>query len=92
MGDVFDLDALERDTNGEPFVFRFDSVEYTLPARPDVRFAAAMQEGRYGDALRKLLGREQWATLDASDAPFDDEMFKKVIEAYAEHCGISLPE
>src|SRR4051812_20719228 len=51
----FDLDALVREAEGDPFVFTFDGDDYELAPQPDVRAVAALSAGRLDDALRMLL-------------------------------------
>lgn len=92
MGDVFDLDAVGREAEGEPFVFRFSGTEYTLPSRLDMRAAAAFSAGRLDDGLRTLLGPEQWGQLQAAEGLFDDVALSALLNAYAAHIGITIPE
>jgi hypothetical protein len=92
VGDVFDLDALARDATAEPFHFRFDGREYDLPARPDIRFFAALEAEKLNDALRILLGTGQWDEIMRSEAVLDDTMLAALLKAYLGHVGVELPE
>jgi hypothetical protein len=87
---AFDLDALARETEGEPFTFTFGGDEYELPAQPDVRAITAASAGRVEEMLERLLGADQWARLQASPALLTQEMFKGLLTAYGEHLGIDV--
>lgn len=91
-GEVYDLDALDREADGVAFVFRFDGEDYTLPPHLDIRAAAALEGGRLDDGLRILLGREQWQRLQDAEAVFDDRHLVNLLERYAGHIGVSLGE
>lgn len=90
MSEPFDLDALERDTNAEPFTFRFDGQDYTLPPILDMRAAAHLQEGRLSDCLRTLLGPEQWRRLVEAQATFGFQHLNALLDKYAQHLGMDL--
>jgi hypothetical protein len=92
VGDVFDLDALANEARGEPFHFRFDGHEYDLPARPDIRFFAALDAEKLNDALRILLGAEQWEAIMASPAALDDLTLGGLLRAYLAFVGVEVPE
>lgn len=87
----FNLDSLTAEARGEdtaePFRFRFGGEDYECPPRLDVRAMAAMTEGRIGDALRMLVGEDQWARIEKSPAPFDDRHLKALLNAYMTHQG-----
>jgi len=87
---VFDLDALE--TDGTPFPFRHGGEDYVLPPSIDLRVALAEEAGRVDDALRLLLGDEQWDRIVASEAVFDSAKFLALMEAYKRHLGTTLGE
>lgn len=97
MGDVFDLNALRRETAGEPFQFRLGDEVFELPAQMDQRaallFAAADTDmGKAEQAFRMLLGEDQWQRLlDVPDV-LDLDMLVGLMEAYGEHVGASLGE
>lgn len=86
----FDLDAVIREAEGDPFVFTFAGDDYELPSQPDIRAIAAMSAGRLDQALSSLLGAEQWEQLQAADAVFDTNALQALMEAYAAHGGTSL--
>lgn len=88
----FDLDAVAAEANGEPFEFTFGGDTYTLPPSVDLRVVGALTAGDVTDALRRLLGAEQWAKLDASDAVFTADQFKALFDAYLAHCGMTTGE
>lgn len=92
MGDVFDLDALAHDTKAEPYRFRFDGLEYELPARPDMRFFAALEREHLNEAFRFLMGTEQWDRVMAAEAVFDDAMLGALLKDYLGFVGVDLPE
>jgi len=86
----FDLDALRREAEGEPFYFTFDGDDYELPPQPDFRVATAASAGRLEEMLERLLGEEQWERLAASPAPFTRDQLEALLEAYGEHLGIDM--
>lgn len=93
MPEVFDLDAVAAEANGtEPFRFTFGGEQYEMPAVVDIRVVAALTTGDVGAALRRLLGEDQWARMEASDAVFDQARFKALLEAYMAHGGSTLGE
>jgi hypothetical protein len=97
MGDVFDLDVLRREREQEPFRFRFGGEDFELPASPDVRAvaawsAAAKDESRFEDALKALLGADQWGRLVAVVDVFDMESFQALMGAYGEFTGAAVGE
>jgi hypothetical protein len=92
MSDVFDLDALAHEANGEPFRFRFGGEDYELPPHMDIRAVAAMSAGRLDDALRMLLGDAQWTRLQASPEVFDQHKLLALFNAYGAHSGMTPGE
>lgn len=92
MSELFNLDALENDANQEPFRFMHGGEEYTLPASPDMRAGIAFQKEDAEGGLRLLLGNEQWARIEASDAVFDTNKFVKLMAAYEAHIGVAVGE
>jgi hypothetical protein len=90
---VFDLDAvLAEGVAPTPFRFRFGGEDYELPAHVDLRAIAAFDAGRLDDALRLMLGAEQYQRLQRSSAVFDQQAFVALFEAYSEHEGSNLGE
>ena len=90
---VFDLDAcIAERAPARPFTFRFDGDLYTLPARPDMLAAAAMEGERLDEGFRMLLGTEQYARIQASEKVFDDEALVAMMGAYTKHIGENLGE
>jgi hypothetical protein len=92
----FDLDAAVAEavaTAGlEPFRFTFGGEDYELPPRMDIRALGSFTKGDVYDGLRLMLGPDQHERLLASPAVFSDDAFQKLIEAYAEHQGTTIPE
>ena len=86
----FDLDAVVREVEGEPFAFTFGGEEYVLPAQPDILGAAAATGGRLDVLLRRLLGDEQWDRMLASPATFTNEHLETLMDAYGAHLGIDM--
>lgn len=89
---TFNLDAVQSDATGEPFPFTFGGEDYTLPATVDIIAAAALEGGKLYEGLHRLLGDEQWERLLASPSVLDTDRLKALMEAYAEHIGLSLGE
>lgn len=87
---AFDLDAVGREAEGEPFTFTFGGEEYVLPAQPDMRVATAASAGRLEEMLERMLGPDQWARLQASPAPFTSVQLDALLTAYGEHLGIDM--
>ena len=91
-GDVFDLDALTAEEAGEPFRFRFGGEMYELPARVDLRMALALEAGRLGETLERLLGPDQWERLQASPAVLDGPAFQALLVKYLGAQGMTVGE
>ena len=91
---AFDLDkvAAEADGTAEPFEFTFGGDLYQLPPRMDVRALGLFTKGEVGDALKIMLGVDQYARLLESPAVFDDTRFAALMEAYAAHQGTTAGE
>jgi hypothetical protein len=86
----FDLDALVREAETDPFVFTFGGEDYELPSQPDIRAVAAMTAGRLDQALTLLLGPDQWERMQSAEAVFDMTSLQALMEAYVAHGGTSL--
>ena len=86
----FDLDAVAREAEGEPFSFTFGGEEYELPPQPDILGAAAATGGRLDVLLRRLLGDDQWNRLLDSPATFTNEHLQALMDAYGAHLGIDM--
>lgn len=91
MAEMLDVDALMAEASGEPFQFKFGGDVYTLPFSPDMRAIAAMSAGRLDDALRMMLGADQWERLQQVDAVFDTRALQAIMDGYASHVGVNLP-
>lgn len=88
--DVFDLDALIAEAEGEPFLFTFGGEKYELPPRVDMLALIALDEGRLGDGLRLLFGEDQWQQIEDSDAVFNDQAMEALLQRYFAHLGVEL--
>jgi hypothetical protein len=86
----FDLDAVAREAEGEPFPFTFGEEEYVLPPQPDLLAVAAASGGRLDQLLRRLLGEEQWNHMLESPATFTAAHLEALMNAYGEHLGIDM--
>jgi hypothetical protein len=90
---AFDLDAVAAEVDeAEPFRFTFGGDSYELPPRIDIRAIALLTKGEVGDALKVLLGPDQYERLLASPAVFNDTRFAALVEAYAQHQSVSTGE
>jgi hypothetical protein len=97
MGDVFDLNTLRREVDGEPFRFRLGDEVFELPMQMDQRaallFGAADKDmGKAEQAFRLLLGEAQWERLLAVPEVLDLDMLVGLMDAYGRHVGASLGE
>jgi hypothetical protein len=98
MAEVFDLDALIREREQQPFRFRFGGDDYEFPPSVDLRLAKTIEQlpkagvGGMVDLLRDLLGPDQWARLEASESVFDLVTFMALLDRYGEHLGSSMGE
>jgi hypothetical protein len=81
------VDELMQAENKEPFEFDFGGEDYILPPHIDIRAVAAMSAGRLDDALRMLLGPDQWSKLQASPKVFNDMHLKVIMDGYAKYAG-----
>lgn len=89
---AFDLDAFIAEQEGEPFVFTFGGVEFTWPARIDLRAEMALAEGRLWDALRLQFGPGQYEKFLEVGEGFDIPAVRGLFDAHAKHAGTSLGE
>lgn len=92
MPEVFDLDAVANEANGEPFRFRFGGEDYELPPSIDIRAVVAMQAGRLDEGLRALLTPAQWERVQASPSVLSGKVLLSLFEAYARHSGLTVGE
>jgi hypothetical protein len=97
MGEVFDLNVLRREVEGEPFVFRLGDQEFELPMQMDQRaallFGAAEKDmGKAEQAFRLLLGEDQWDRLLAVPEVLTLDMLVGLMSAYGDHVGASMGE
>jgi hypothetical protein len=86
--DVFDLDTLETEIVGRPFVFKVGGERFTLPAggEADYRAISALDGGDFFGGFRGLLGDEQYARF--SEHAITATRMGKLIEAYLDHQGM----
>ena len=90
---VFDLDkVIDEREPAKPFTFKFDGELYSLPARPDMLAAAALEGERLDEGFRLLLGTDQYARIQASEKVFDDVALVAMMTAYEKHIGENLGE
>lgn len=89
---VFDLDAVQNESDGIPFEFTFGGEKFTLPAQVDLLAAAALEGGKLYEGLHRLMRDEQWERLLGLEAVLDTPKLKALMEAYAAHVGLSLGE
>lgn len=90
---AFDLDAAlaEREVR-PPWAFTFGGRQFTISAEPDVRALAALTGGRLDDALRMMLGEQQWTDIQQVDALLDVAGLQLLLERYADYAGLNLGE
>jgi hypothetical protein len=92
----FNLDAVlaeSRDEDrSEPFPFVFGGEAFELPGLGDVdlRILEAFERGQNGTAMRRMLGEEQWARLEAVDALFNADAMGALLEAWKDHAGVDM--
>lgn len=88
----FNLDAVAAESTAEPFEFTFGGDTFTLPPSVDLLVIGSLTSGDVAAALRRLLGEEQFARLDANPAPFTSAQFTALLNAYLAHCGLDVGE
>jgi hypothetical protein len=91
MPDVFDLDALAAEEEGEPFRFTFGGQEFAATAF-DPRALTAFAAGDTVTAFRRMLGTEQAARFEAIDEPLTMGRLKALVTAWSEHFGLAEGE
>jgi hypothetical protein len=84
MSEPFNLDAVL----GEPFTFTFDGAEYVLPVDVPWDVSQLLNDGKAQDAMRILLGDDQWRRLEESPKTFGTRSFVEVVGAYMKHLGL----
>jgi hypothetical protein len=89
--EVFDLDALERDTTPVPFRFTAGGQTFDLAGPSDLDWHAlpTFQEGRVDQVLPHLLG-DQFDAFDQLDIP--GWKLDQLLTAWGRHNGIDLGE
>ena len=90
--EVFDLDALIRESTAEPFRFRFGGVTFELPPTLDFRIIGALTEGRVDKAFRRMFTAAQWEQIETIEAVLDLNGMLELLKRYAAHSGASLGE
>lgn len=88
----YNLDAIIVEATGEPYRFEFGGDVYEIHGRPDLRVASAFEDRRLGEALRLLLGPDQWARLQASPAKFGPEHLGALLDDYGKFLGAAPGE
>lgn len=91
MAEPFDVDALIAEQEGDPFTFTFGGELYTCVAEIDIRAVRALTTGDLDGAFEMLLGPEQRDRLMASPQVLSTRAFVAILQAYAKHSGITLP-
>lgn len=86
---AFDLDAIEVEATGEPFRFTLGGTEYTIPTLVDFRVTAFLSENDWANAIRVLVGPEQWQKILDGTEPLTLERCIAIIEQWTTHIGIS---
>jgi hypothetical protein len=90
--DVFDVDALVVEAGRKPFRFRLGGDTYTMPPSPDFRAVEAISNGADANiVLGLLMGDDQWKRLQDSEAVIDVWALKQIMDRYAEHAGVTVP-
>lgn len=90
---ALDLDAVTAEaTTTEPFKFTFGGEKYKVTAEnADMRIVIRMTDNELAEALRLMLGAEQYARLDASPEAFTDERLAALYEGWCAHYGLGEP-
>lgn len=86
MGDVFDLDAIEKE--GEPFPWKFGGVDFEFPADPPIEALEFLAKGDAQMCLWVLLGKDEYERLDALPGRLGTRQFGALTDAYFKHVGI----
>jgi hypothetical protein len=93
MPESFDLDALANDANATPFPFTFGGEDYELPPEIDVLDMAMLSTPeRVMEGLIRLLGADQVARMEKSDARLTPPKLEALVKAYMAHLGVDLGE
>jgi hypothetical protein len=88
----FDLDAVASEAKLEPFTFTFGGDTYTIEQDTDLRAAGALSRNDAESVMKRLLGPEQWAKMEASDVVFTSTRFWALLDAFSEHRKTSVGE
>lgn len=90
--DVLDLDALDNEANGVPFTFKSGGQTYTMPSGEDAdwRILDALDKGDLAQAVRYLLGDEQFAQF--SDRKVTLRSFKSLLNHWSKFKGDAAGE
>lgn len=86
----YHVDAIAREADPNPWEFEFGGETYTLPSDLDMRAMAALNGGRLDDALRILIGPEQWERMQASSYVFGPKQLNDLMQTYLSDLGIDL--
>lgn len=87
-----DLDALAAEQDREPFRFVFGGEEYEIAAEVDILVGSLLKQRRNDDAMRRLLGDEQWERMHRSPAVLTMEKAQALVEGWLVHCGATMGE
>ena len=88
----FDLDAVIAEATGAPYEFTFGGETFTLPPDADVFAVQKMAAGEIGDALKLLLGSDQYARMETMPGTFGVKAFEALMTDYMRHVGSSVGE
>lgn len=91
----FDLDAYQAEGEDGPkpdFEFVFGGETYRLPPKANILALLDFDAGRIEAGLRRLLGGDQWARMNAADSVFDTDKLNGLLEAYQRHLGTAPGE
>src|SRR5689334_15185887 len=89
---TFDLRKAQKAEDGEPFPFTVDGEVFTFPAplAIDWHVMAAIAEGELAQAVKMLLGDEDFARFDKIPLTLAD--LNALFEAYGRSAGIDVGE
>lgn len=88
MAAHIDLDAILEGEQGLPYTFTYGGQEYELAPQIDMRAIILMQGEEIHEAMRVLLGEEQWDRFKRARTRLTPERFQALMQGYAKHQGV----
>lgn len=86
---ALDIDAIEVEATGQPFVFKFAGKQFIVPNVVDFRIAPKLRAGDWGGAVEMIVGPVQWQAIVDSGEVLSLERAMAIVNGFTAHVGAS---